>query len=280
MQHYEKKLTASDGIILYSQGWFPDEEPKAVVLLIHGLGEYSGRYEHVATHFARNQYAFTTFDLRGHGISTGKRGHSPSFKALMDDINLVLGDVEERFPGSQFYLYGHSLGALIALNFSLRRKNALSGLICTGPGLRSELLEQRLKVTLSKVVGLVFPGLSITTGLNPANLSRNSEVVENYIQDPLIHDRTTLGFAKDNIHSIDYVFDQADRLDKPLLLMHGTDDRICYPQGSIDLAELVPGECHLKLWDGLYHEIHNEPERDQILNYMLDWLSHQLASRQ
>ncbi|HEX7975428.1 MAG TPA: alpha/beta hydrolase [Anaerolineales bacterium] len=271
MNQFESTLRTADGLPLFIQGWDPQDEPRAVVCLVHGLGEHSGRYTHLAEPLTRAGYALIALDLRGHGKSGGPRGHTPSFDALLDDIALLLQEAGKRYPDTARFLYGHSLGGLLVLNYVLRRKPMLAGVIATGAGLHSSLEEQTLKVSFAKMMGKVLPTVTLATGLDPKDICRDPRVVAAYQNDPLVHDRSTLAMAKYNFEAMPYALTHASEFHLPLLLMHGTADRLTYLSGSQEFADQVPG-CTLKLWDGLCHEIHNEPEQDQVFAFLLDWL--------
>ena len=271
MKHEEFYFHTKDGLSLYAQAWSP-ENPEAVVCLVHGLGEHSGRYVHVAERMTQSGYAFLTSDLRGHGKSEGLRGHTPSLEAFLTDIDLLLEEAKRRYPDQPCFLYGHSLGGVLVLNYSLQRQTELAGVIASSPGLRSALEQQKGKVALVKLLGSVIPKQSISSGLDATTLSRDTEVVRKYLNDPLVHDKMTFGMAKAIIEEIPWVFAHASRFNVPLLIMHGTADRLVFPAGSQEFAGLVNGNCTLKLWEGLYHETHNEPEKDDVLSYMVGWL--------
>lgn len=265
-----------DGLEMYAQSWGPEGSPKAVVCLVHGLGEYSGRYAHVGKALADAGFALVAFDLRGHGKSGGQRGHFPSLDAIMADVQQHIRQASEKFPGLPVFLYGHSLGGLLVLNYATYQKHSLSGVIATGAGLRSPVLEQKAKIALSKVLGSLLPTMTILTGLDANGISRNPEVVRAYKNDPLVHDVATLSAARVGISAVDRAFSHAGEFSTPLLLMHGTADQVTYPRGSQEFAALVPENSTLKLWDGLYHEIHNEPEQGEVFAFMIDWMNSQL----
>lgn len=272
MDKFETTCTAVDGIKLYAQGWRPEGEPKAVVCLIHGLGEHCGRYAHVAESLEQAGYAMLGFDLRGHGKSDGKRGHTPSTETYLQDIDRLLEEAEKWFPGAPRFLYGHSLGGILVLNYALNRDADLAGVIATGPVLRTSLEEQTGKVFLAKTFATLLPSFDMPSGLNPQDISRDPEIVQTYIEDPLVHDRATLAFAKSSLQAIEQTFEKAVDFPVPLLLMHGTSDRLGFPSGSQEFAGLVRCDCTLKLWEGLAHEIHNEPEKEEVLQFMVGWL--------
>jgi acylglycerol lipase len=270
---------SKDGLEMFAQSWEPETDPKAVVCLVHGLGEHSGRYAHVGKAFTEAGYGLAGFDLRGHGKSGGPRGHIPSFDALMDDIEAFQKQVEVHFAGAPQFLYGHSLGGILVLNYALRRKPNFKGVISTGAGLRTALEEQPAKIMMARVLGSLIPGVAIPSGLDPNTISRRQEVVEAYVNDPLVHDKMTLGFGKIMLPVLPWTFEHAHEFSLPLLIMHGKEDKLGYPRGSEEFASHVKENCTLKLWDGLYHEIHNEPEREEVFAFMIGWMDSQLKKK-
>jgi alpha-beta hydrolase superfamily lysophospholipase len=262
-----------DGLDMYSRGWEPEGQPKAVIVLVHGLGEHCARYNHVGAALTEKGYALLGFDLRGHGKSGGPRGHSPSIEAFMQDIDLMFKQADVRYPGIRQFIYGHSLGGALVLNYVLlRRKPALAGAVVTAPALRTALEEQKGKVMLAKVLGALLPSVTLPSGLDANMLSHIPEVVDRYKQDPLVHDRVSFGMGKNLLEMSPWIFEHAGEFNIPLLLMHGTEDKIAFSRGSQEFAEKAGDKVTLKLWDGLYHEIHNEPEKAEVFKVMLDWL--------
>ncbi len=273
MQVHEWKWKSFDGLDMFGCRWTPDGDPRAVIVLVHGLGEHCRRYNHVGEMLAGKGYALMGFDLRGHGRSGGQRGHAASFEDFMKDIASMFAQASEIFPGKRQFIYGHSLGGILTLNYVLRRKPALAGAIVTSPGLRTALEEQKGKVALAKLLGALFPASGLPSGLDAAAISRDPEVVRRYREDPLVHDKITFGMARGLLEAINWAFEHAAEFPVPLLLMHGTADQIAYDRGSREFAAAVKGDCTLKLWEGLTHETHNEPEKEQVFAYLLDWLS-------
>lgn len=261
-----------DNIKLAGRCWRPEGEPAAVICLVHGLGEHTGRYEHVAERLAREGYALLAYDLRGHGSSGGQRCYCPDFESLMQDIDLLLEEADRRFFGLPKILYGHSLGGILVLNYSLRRKPDLAGVIATSSGLITAIQEQRGKVLLARALGSLLPRLSIKSGLDARGLSRDEEVVRAYLSDPLVHDRMTARMGKELLAAIDYAFTHANEFQLPLLLMHGSKDAIAYPSGSEKFSSSVTCDCTLKIWPDMYHELHNEIEKEDVFAYLIDWL--------
>lgn len=277
MENFETTLKSRDGLDLYCRGWLPNQTPKAVICLVHGMGEHCGRYAHVAAAFNQAGYAIISFDLRGHGRSGGQRGHTPSFEAYMQDIDLLFEEAEKRLPGLPSFLYGHSLGGILVLNYALRRKPAARGIVATSSGLRTALEKQAVKVLLAKALGTILPAGNLPSGLDPATLSRDPDVVAAYRADPLIHYSISYGMGKYALEAIEWIFEHASEFPLPLLLVHGTDDVLAYPSGSQKFADLMSKDCTLKLWDGLYHETHNEPEKEEVLAFTRQWMDARLS---
>jgi alpha-beta hydrolase superfamily lysophospholipase len=272
MSHYEFYRKSFDELNLFFQGWLPDEDAKGVICLIHGLGEHSGRYEHWAALLNSVGYALITYDLRGHGKSDGKRGHASSFDDYLKDTDILLKDAEDKFPGKPCFLYGHSLGGLIVNYYVLTKKPKLAGVIVTALSNNTSLQEQKAKILLSKILGSLAPTMTIQSGLVPSTISRDPEVVERYINDPLVHHQVTVGWGKSALEVISWSDQHASEWTLPVLYMHGEKDVLGYSEGSRAFSSKIKGDCTLKIWPGLYHEVHNEPEKEQVFTYLHGWL--------
>jgi len=266
----------SDGLPMYSKDWKPEGKPKAVVCLVHGLGEHIGRYEHVAAALTSKGYVLSGFDLRGHGKSGGPRGHTPSYDALMDDIAKFLDKAEEHFPGLPRFLYGHSLGGNLILNYPLLRKSTLAGVISTGPWIKLSFQPPASKISLAKIMNGILPGFSQPNGLETAALSRLPEVVTAYVNDPLVHDRISARMFLTVYEAGLWALEHASEIKMPILIMHGGADRITSLEASREFAEKAGEQVTLHIWEGLYHEIHNEPEQADVFKVMVEWLDSQI----
>jgi alpha-beta hydrolase superfamily lysophospholipase len=270
---------SNDGLEMFAQSWEPEGTPKAVLGLVHGLGDHSGRYARVGKALSDAGFAVVGFDLRGNGKSGGPRGHYPSLEVLMDDIDQGCRQLGERFPGVPLFLFGHSLGGLFVLVYATYHKHNLTGVISIAPALRSPVLEQKIKMAMVNILGGLLPTLTIPTGLDPNSVSRDPEVVRAYVEDPLVHDKATLSAGKVGLQAIDWALSHTMDFPVSLLILHGAADKLVYPRGSEELAGLIKGDLTLKLLDGLYHEIHNEPEQEEVFAFMIDWLNSQLKKK-
>lgn len=279
MKTFEWEWKSFDGLTMYSKGWEPEKDPKAVVCLIHGLGEHIGRYEHVGAAFAAAGYALLGFDLRGHGKSGGPRGHAPSADAFFKDIKAFVQDAAKRYPSALRFLYGHSLGGLLTLSYAVTYPVDVKGLIVSSPGLRTAIHEQKAKLMLAKILGSLAPTITLASELDTAALSRDPQVVKDYVNDPLVHNKITTGFGKAGLVITDLAFKNASKLTVPLLLVYCTDDKIAFPRGSEEFSHLAPqGMVTLKRFEGLYHEPHNEPEKAEVLKTYIQWLDAQVRN--
>jgi acylglycerol lipase len=279
LKSFESKFDGNSSINFYVRGWDPtSNRPKALLTLVHGLGEHTGRYLHVGKSMTDAGYALVGFDLRGHGKSGGARGHFPSLSAIMQDIRQFSKFLVQRYPDIPHFLYGHSLGGLLSLAYALQYPAGLNGVIITGAALRSSLQEQKNKIAMVNLLGSLLPNITVPSGLDATTISRDADVVKKYTTDPLVHDKTTLGLGKAALKAIEQCFAHAKDFTLPLLIMHGADDKLTYPSGSKDFAKLAaPGhDVTLKLWDGLYHEIHNEPEKAAVFKLMTEWIEKHL----
>lgn len=279
MPEREFDLTAARGLRLSGREWEPPAPPEAVIALVHGFGEHMGRWEHAARWFASRGLAVVAIDLRGHGRSEGRRGHALKLEYLLEDIGLLVAEARRAHPDTPLFLYGHSLGALLAANYVLRSAPALAGVILSALPLETPLRRQRIKVAAARWLGPLLPGLSIDSGLDRTTLSRDPAVVDACASDPLAHATATLGLARAALQAVEYALEHAAEWRLPVLVMHGAADALALPSGSEEFARRIHGDCTLKLWPGLYHELHNEPEKQQVLDFAARWIGERSGPR-
>ena len=272
MEISEWNWKSLDGLDMYARGWAPQGNPKAAIMLVHGHGEHVARYDHVADALTEKGYAMLGFDLRGHGKSGGPRGHTPSYNALMDDIASFSQQTEQRYPGLPRFLYGHSLGGNLVLNYALRRKPDLRGVIATGPWLKLAFDPPASQVTLARLTNGIAPGFTQHSKLNTQGLSHDQVVVAAYDNDPLVHDKISARLFMAIYESGLWALEHAAEFPLPLLLMHGAADPITSAKASQEFAQRAGNKVTLKIWDGMYHEIHNEVGKAEVFKTMLTWL--------
>lgn len=277
MSHSETSWKSNDGVKLFAQAWEPDViQARAVACLVHGLGEHTSRYAHVAEAFNKEGIILFGADLRGHGRSEGARGHINSIEDFMQGIDLLFAQARARYPGLPLFLYGHSLGGILVLHYALLRKPDITGVIATSSGLHTALENQPLKVMLAKALGSIMPQTVLASGLDATGISHDEKVIQAYKDDPLVHDKVSLGFGKIMIGVSKWTLDHAREFPLPLLLLHGKQDPIAFVSSSIEFAEPLKEKCTLVLWDDGYHELHNEPEKAEVLKAMTLWMDARL----
>ncbi len=273
MKHSKFTWKTDDGLQIFAQCWEPKTKIHAVVCLVHGLGEHSDRYTDVASALTNAGYAVLGFDLRGHGRSGGQRGHTPSYGMLLDDITHLLTESSSRFPNKPCFLYGHSMGGNLVLNYALLRRTILpAGIIATAPYLGMAYQVPVWKIILAKIMNEIWPSLPQKTGLDSTALSRNLKIVEAYKKDPFVHDRISVHMFISIRKAAQWALANADKFSLPLLLMHGKEDRLTSAQASEDFARRVKCDSTFKIWEGLFHEIHNEPQQKEVFNFIIAWL--------
>lgn len=271
MKQFEWARTSGDGVQLHVQSWQPEAAPRAAITLVHGFGEHCGRYAHVAAALTAAGYAVVTGDYRGHGRSQGPRGHTPSYEHLLDDLDGMVQASAQRFADLPQFLYGHSMGGNLTLNYVLRRRPRLAGVVATSPWLRLAFAPPRWRVMLGRAVDRIYPALIQDTGLDTEGLSRDPRVGAAYIADPLVHSKMSARLFTSVNSAGAWALEHAAEFALPLLLMHGSDDTITSAAASAEFAARLPG-CSFKLWQGLRHEMHNEPEQQAVLATIVEWL--------
>lgn len=277
MNHFEWNWT-QDGTRFYAQGWSP-VQTKAVICLVHGFAEHSGRYAHVAERLSREGYAVLAFDQYGHGHTEGPRGWSPSLDASLNSIKIILDEAETRFPGVPKFLYGHSMGGNMVLNYLLRRKPKIAGAIASAPWLRLGFDPPAFKMFLARIMSWIYPKFPEKADLDTSTLSRDKIEVRKYETDPLVHNTARAGTFFETYNAAKWALNHPSELEVPLLIIHGTDDKLIAFSGSEDFA--MNGTKDLitfKAYDGFYHELHNEPaaDRERVFLDEISWLNSKL----
>lgn len=274
----EWQITGAKGTVLFLREWKPEaRDVKAVVCLVHGMGEHGDRYGHVAALFAEAGFALIALDQHGHGRSSGKRGHILSLDAAASDAALMIEAAGKRHAGVPIFLYGHSMGGNVALNCALRLQPKVKGLILTSPWLRLAFRPHPAVEWLGRRLASVMPKLQQSTGLNPADLFRPGYAhAAPIVEDPLCHTKITLHAYKEICAGGEWALANASELRVPLLLLHGTSDRVTSLEASSLLAERLGEICHFRRWDGGFHELHNDMEGDKAIHELINWLDGQL----
>jgi len=274
MPQEENRFETFDGLHLHERGWLPEGDPVGVVVVVHGVLEHGGRYAELAAALTGRGYAVWAFDLRGHGNSEGGRTCIRSFDEYLKDLESFLDRVRSRHPGETPYLLGHSMGGNIAALFTLTRREELRGLVLSAPALRIGEVASPLLRHLVEFVSRVLPWLRIGR-VTYHTLSRDSEAIEDFKNDPLVyHGRLPVRTGAEIFRAGRCIMDQAEAIKLPLLVLHGTGDVVTTAEGSRQFhARAGSDDKTLKLYEGLYHEVLNEPERGQVIRDVIEWLN-------
>jgi acylglycerol lipase len=258
---------------LYYQAWLPESGAKAALLFLHGLGSHSGRYANIVGALVPLGYAVYGFDQIGHGRSGGARGRIARFEDFTDSLAVYRRLIETWQPGKPCFLFGHSMGGLIAADYLLDRRSEFRGAILSAPAVKSAGEITPMSILLVRTLSALLPNTGILQ-LNPDFLSRDPEVVRSYRNDPLVrHGKTPARLAAELLKAMLRAADKAERITLPFLIVQGGADRIVNPDGARMLFDkAASADKALRIYEGLYHETFNEPERCRVLQDMEDWL--------
>jgi alpha-beta hydrolase superfamily lysophospholipase len=273
LRRIEGRFRGADGHSLFRRSWRPPHPERAVVL-VHGFGEHSGRYEQLARWLAQRGCAVHAYDQRGHGRTPGRRGHAARFGLLIDDLEIFVRVVREDHPGQPVHLVGHSMGGLVVATAACERRLDVDSLVTSGAALTLSPDLSAAKLALAKLLARIWPTLSMEAGIDPEALSRDPEVVRAYVVDPLVSGRVSAAFIAGMIATQQRTAASAHQVAKPILLLHGGHDRLCLPEGSERFAAEVPGQRKAVIcYPELRHEIFNEPEREKVFEDLLGWVT-------
>ena len=271
--HAEGRLAGVGGVPLYWQGRLPDGTPRGVLLICHGMGEHSGRYVTVRETLVPDGWAVYGVDLRGHGRSRGPRVHVHRYAHYLADLATFHRAVAARHPDLRPFLLGHSMGGQIALAYALEHQDDLAGLVLSAPPLVAPGVSRTLRAAYTLLAGVAPTHRRAVVDLS--TISKDAAVVADYRADPLVHQGDpTIALSLALRRQMDVLAARAPDLRLPLLLQHGTADRICDPDGSRALAATVgSADLTARWYDGLWHEIYHEPECAQPLADLREWLA-------
>ena len=268
--HFE--LRNRRGLDLFAQSWEPTDEAVGGVAIVHGLGDHSSRYAHVAEKLASKGYLVLTHDQLGHGRSGGPRGHVASYSWLLDDVERLVLELSSRLGTGPIFLYGHSLGGNLVLNYALRRRAPLTGIIASSPLLLPTVTPPRWKRSLARFLSYVCPAFAFRTGILASDLSHDTAALAAYESDPLVHDRVSARLAVQMLAAGRWSLAHAAELATPTLVLHGTADPVTDCGASARFAKLAGDWCTLQTFPGLLHELHWEHQRDEILALVIAWM--------
>jgi alpha-beta hydrolase superfamily lysophospholipase len=264
-------IKLSSGQVLKGLILSPGENTRAVIIMVHGIGEHMHRYLGWADMFIKQGVGFVGVDLPGHGRSPGRRGHIRNYEIVKEMLDILISSSRKTFPGIPLYIYGHSLGGGIVLDYILRNNPRISGAIVTSPWLRLSFEPPKIKIILASVVKNIIPWLSQPTGLIVEHISHDIKEVEKYKSDPLVHDKCSVSLFHSAMSAGKYALEHSGELKISTLILHGSDDKICSPEGSREFASKNK-LTDIKIFEGGYHELHNELFRNEVFDYIIKWI--------
>jgi len=274
MKHLEGKFSGYANLSLYYQCWLPAKVPGAILLVVHGLAEHSGRYLNLVNYFVPRGYAVYGFDHRGHGRSAGRRGYVSHFTDYLNDLNTFVNIVRNKHVDTRIFLVGHSMGGTIGTAYAVNHQHEVAGLIFSDATLKLDPGVSPLLTALAPLISILLPRMG-TVVIDASAISRDQAIVDTYINDPFVYrGRISARLGSELIKTIRKLPPQLPEIKLPTLIMHGTADRLSHPEGSQMLYEHIGSEDKtLELYEGFYHEIFNEPGHKQVFSDMETWLA-------
>lgn len=278
--NYKSIVYASfDGIKLSGYIWEPKETSKAVINLVHGFGEYSERYDYWAKQFNEKGFVVHAIDYRGHGRSDGRRGHINQFDDFINDIDVLVKESKKLYPDLPQFIYGHSLGGNIVTNYILKRENNFKGVIISSPWYKLSFDPSALMLFFARIMNRIYPKFTQNSNLDVKSLTHDKKIVEAYVADPLVHEKISAKMFYEIYNAGHWVLENTDKISFPVLVQHGNDDKITSYKASKEFAEKankINKDITYKEWDGMYHELHNEIEKDKVFEFVARWIEKKL----
>ena len=273
IKHQEGFFKGRGDAKIYHQSWLPEGEAKAVLIIVHGLAEHSGRYTNVVNHFVALGYAVYGIDHRGHGQSDGARVYVDRFNDFIDPLKHYFDMVRGWQPDQPIFLMGHSMGGLISAAYLLEYQSELKGVVLSAPSIKIPDNISATTIFVAKVLSRLVPKFPMAR-LEVDGVSRDPNVVQAYANDPLVHlGKVTARLGAELLKAMQRVTAEAVKISLPILIVQGGDDKLVDPSGAQMLYVSVgSSDKTLHVYDGFYHEVFNEPEHDRVLGDVETWL--------
>ena len=276
-EHRTGTFTGGDGLALYYQAWLPSSPPRATLINLHGLGDHSGLYPSIAAHFPGHGFAVYAYDMRGNGRSPGQRAYLGSWNEYRSDLHAFIQQVRIWQPGSPIFVLGHSLGGLVVLDYALYFPAGVSGVIAAAPPL-GKVGVPPLLMALGRVMSRIWPRFSLEVGMDLSGLARDPTVIQSVLADPLFHRRGTARLSTEVTAAIARVQARAGDLSVPLLIVHGSADRMVPPEGSREFFQKVRHPIRqFREYPDAYHGLFADWDQEQVLADVERWLNDRLA---
>jgi acylglycerol lipase len=273
MKHTEGKFKGVREANIYYQGWLPDGEVKGVLFLVHGLGEHCCRYENHVNYFVPKGYAIYGLDHLGHGKSDGQQEVIDRFSDYTDTLAIYYKMVKGWQAGKPIFIIGHSMGGLITCYYLLDHQEDFKGAILSAPAIKVSDNISSTTITMGKMLSVIAPKAGVLA-LDPTGISRDPEVVKAYVEDPLVfHGKTPARLAAEMLKAMQRVTEEVEKITLPIIVVQGSEDKLVDPDGAQMLYDrAVSKDKTLKIYQGAYHEVHNEPEREIMFKDLETWL--------
>lgn len=274
MKRTEGTFKGGKGHNLFYQCWLPDANPKAVLLVVPGLAEHSGRYTNLVNYFIPKAYAVCSLDTQGHGKSEGQRCYVEKFSDYVNDVKIFFDIVHQRYGDRKVFMVGHSLGSTIAIAYAIQHQDDLDGLIMSGATLKPGSSVPSILKVVVRVISRLFPKMGVAV-IDASTISQDKAVVDAYVNDPLVYrGKVPARLGAELVKTLDKLPALIPKITLPIIIMYGSEDRLCNPEGSRMLYNLVGSrDKTIKQYEGFYHEIFNEPGHLQVMADLEAWLT-------
>ncbi|NOZ72669.1 MAG: alpha/beta hydrolase [Chloroflexi bacterium] len=282
MTYQETTLSAFDGTPIFLRKWSPEVAPRAVLVIVHGLGEHAGRYPHVVDMFSSHGYVIYGHDHRGFGKSGGRRGDFNDFSDVLADLDQVVDTARTQNPGLPLCFYAHSLGGMIATHYLAQHEEKVTAAVLSAPGYGAGPDYSRWKIMMARLLARLAPGFSMETGSkdDPFTLSHDPEAEKAYRADPLYHHTVTMRFAYTSLLKAEEAKHLLATLHLPVLVLLGAEDSTINRQAIEEAVKAAGDNVEFRTYEGSLHELHNEiPEiRNRVLSETLAWMEQAIAA--
>ena len=270
----EGNFKGRDKTQLFYQTWMPDANPRAILSIIHGVCEHSDRYTNLVNYLVSKGYGIASFDLRGHGRSSGKRGHIHSWNDYRSDVKAFLDLLLSTHPSSPCFIFGHSLGALIVLDFIIHSKNGLSGAILSSAPIEPAGVTKPHLIAIARLMSRLWPAFPVALNLNPSDISRDSSIVDAYMNDPQVFRKVTARWGTESMDTLAAVKFKASEIQLPVLFIHGGADPLHTVDGVRQyLQKINYPDKDLIVYPGSLHETHNDQDHLKVAGDIEQWLA-------
>ena len=272
MKFFQEHIESKTGYRIFIRSWVPEIKPKINILIVHGLGEHSGRYKNFAKNFENKKVGIYSFDLIGHGKSSGLKGHIGNFEEFIDATEDALIYVRKQNLDIPIVLFGHSLGGLISLFFLIERESReIHSSIISSPWIKTVVRIPPLLIIFQKLLKNIIPMMRLNNRLETAHLSKDERVVNEYENDKLVHNKISLNLFSEITNAINLVLEKSDRIKIKTLLYHGNEDKIISAEGTKHVSEKI-NKSNFHLFNNVYHEPHNDLEKNEVYNKIFEFI--------